>query len=65
MKKENKPKCQLIGTDGNIFFLMGKVGQTLKKHGMHEKAKEMSEKVMHCGSYEQALIVLSEYVEIQ
>ena len=61
---DQKPKCKLIGTDGNIFALMGKVGQTLRKHGLHEKAKEMAEKVMHCPDYNSALRVLSEYVEI-
>ena len=36
-----KPDCPLIGTDGNIFHLMGKASETLRKNGMQEQAEEM------------------------
>ena len=29
-----KPKCPLIGQDGNIFNLMGIASKTLKRNGM-------------------------------
>lgn len=36
-----KPKCPLIGQDGNIFNLMGIASKTLKRNGMYDEAKEM------------------------
>lgn len=59
-----KSKCKLIGTDGNVFALMGKASSALKEAGQPEKAKEMCEQVFRCGSYAAALKVIGEYVEI-
>ena len=36
-----KPKCALIGKDGNIFNLVGLASRTLKQNGMQKEAKEM------------------------
>ena len=36
-----KPDCPLIGTDGNIFHLIGRASETLRKNGMQEQAEEM------------------------
>lgn len=60
---EQKPKCKLTGTDGNVFALMGRVSRTLKNAGQRDKAKEMSERVMGAGSYYEALAIIQEYVE--
>jgi len=59
-----KPKCNLTGTDGNIFALMGKASRCLKKAGYPEKATEMCEKVVKTQSYHEALAVITEYVEV-
>ncbi len=32
----NKPKCKLVGENGNIFDLMGIASRTLKKAGLNE-----------------------------
>lgn len=34
-----KPKCPLIGQDGNIFNLIGIASKTLKRNGMYDEAK--------------------------
>lgn len=60
-----KPRCELIGQNGNIFNLMGIASRTLKSVGMKNEAKEMCEKIMKSGSYEEALCILSDYVEIE
>lgn len=61
----NKPKCKLVGTDGNVFALMGRVSTTLKENGMSDKAKEMTNKIMtEAKSYSEALAIMSEYVEV-
>ena len=60
-----KPKCALIGEDGNIFNLMGIASRTLKKNGMQEEAKEMCNRITNgAKSYDEALMIIDEYVEI-
>ena len=65
MSEQTKPKCKLIGQNGNVFNLMGLAARALKKAGQPEKAKEMTEKITTgAGSYEEALTIIGEYVEI-
>ncbi|SDA30292.1 hypothetical protein SAMN02910447_03162 [Ruminococcus sp. YE71] len=63
-EKHQKPKCPLIGADGNIFNLMGMASKTLKNNGMADNAKEMCARVTSSGSYSEALNIIGEYVEI-
>ena len=60
----NKPKCKLIGEDGNIFNLMAIASRTLKKAELNKEAEEMIERIRNSKSYIQALSIISEYVEI-
>ena len=62
---ETKPKCKLVGTDGNVFSLAGRVSQALKKAGQPEKAKEFMAKLPQCKNYGEALVLINGYVEIQ
>ncbi len=67
MSNENKcvkPDCPLIGTDGNIFHLVGIAAKTLKRNGMSTEASEMTDKVFGSGSYDEALGIIGEYVNI-
>ena len=59
-----KPDCALIGESGNIFHLAGKAAETLKQNGMRMEAREMLDKVMSSGSYDEALGVIGDYVNI-
>lgn len=59
-----KPDCALIGEDGNIFNLAGIAAGTLRGHGMKEQAEEMKERVCSSHSYEEALCIIGEYVNI-
>jgi len=61
----DKPACKLIGTNGNVFALLGKVQQTLKDAGQHDKAKELRLRLFSCGNYGEALNLMGEYVEIE
>lgn len=64
-KAKQKPKCALIGEDGNIFNLMGIASKTLKRNGMQEEAKEMCNKITSgAKSYDEALCIIGEYVDI-
>jgi hypothetical protein len=59
-----KPKCKLVGQDGNVFNLIGIASRTLKQTGRITEAKEMTSKVFACGSYSEALSIISNYVTI-
>lgn len=60
-----KPDCELIGQDGNIFNLLGIASRTLKRNGMSDEAKEMTERITNgAGSYYEALNIIGEYVNI-
>ncbi|MGN0593402.1 MAG: hypothetical protein ACI4JQ_09160 [Ruminococcus sp.] len=59
-----KPDCPLIGRDGNIFNLIGIASQTLREHGMEDQAKEMFNRITQCQSYDSALNIMSDYVNI-
>lgn len=59
-----KPECQLIGTDGNVFAVIGNVSKTLKRAGQRDKAAEFQKKAMSCHSYDDVLALTFEYVEV-
>ena len=65
MMTVDKPKCKLTGTDGNVFALAGLVGQTLKRAGLHDKAQEFYGKLPKCKSYDEALQLMMEYVDVE
>lgn len=59
-----KPDCPLIGTDGNIFHLIGKASETLRKNEMQGQAEEMRNRIIQCQSYDSALSIIGDYVNI-
>lgn len=64
--KPMKPKCKVIGEDGNIFNLMGIVSKILKEAGEHEKADEMVKRITtQAESYDEALAMLMDYVDVE
>ena len=62
--KRNKPDCKLIGEDGNVFNLMARAIKTLRENDLSEEAKEMRERITSSGSYDEALCIIGEYVNI-
>ena len=67
MNEENsnpKPDCPLIGQDGNIFCLVGIAAKTLRENGLSILEDEMTARVYDSGSYEEALGIIGEYVNI-
>lgn len=63
-EEKSKPKCALIGQDGNIFNLVGIASKTLKQNGMQKESKEMCDRVFCSRGYDEALNIIGEYVEI-
>ena len=64
-QRSAKPKMELLGRDGNIFSIMGTASQLLQMAGMHDQNKEMIDRVTSCRDYDQALHIISEYVETE
>jgi hypothetical protein len=62
-KSQRKPKAKLIGADSNMFNLLGIAKDALRKNGMADKIKEMTERVIHSHSFDEALSIIMEYVE--
>jgi hypothetical protein len=62
-KKQHKPKAKLIGADSNIFNLLGIAKDALRKNGAADKIKEITERVTHSHSYDEALCIIMEYVD--
>ncbi len=56
-------EVQLVGTDGNIFALMGTASRAMKRAGFRDEAAEMTAYVMESGNYDVALSRICEYVE--
>ena len=64
-QRPQRPKMELLGQDGNIFAILGRDSALLKRAGMKDQADEMFQRVTASGSYEQALNIISEYVETE
>lgn len=64
--RKEKPNCELIGQDGNIFNLIGIASRTLCRCGMEGQALEMQERITggSCNNYYEALGIIGEYVNI-
>lgn len=59
-----KPKAKLVGANGNIFSLTAIARRALIEAGQEKEAELMLKRVYNSKSYEEALNVLSDYVEI-
>ena len=60
-----KPDCELIGQDGNIFNLMGIASRTLRDNDMNDQATEMIKRIQTgAKDYYDALNIIGEYVNI-
>ena len=63
--EKSKPKVKLVGESGNVFNLMGICSRALKNVGMKGESKEMCNRVFKCGSYEEALVIMMEYCDVE
>lgn len=63
MNETRKPKCKLVGTDGNVFAIIGRVSQALREDKQPDRAKQWSSEAMKQDSYDAVLQLLHSYVE--
>ena len=59
-----KPDAKLLGADGNIFNLLAIASRALKDADLDDEADEMFDRVTHSNSYEEALMVILDYVNV-
>lgn len=56
---------EVIGEDGNIFNIVGKVVKVMKHNGYKELANEMKKEVFEQKSYDSALQIIGSYVHLE
>ena len=61
---DGKPECALIEENGNIFNLISKAKKTLKRDKQFENAEELQNRVLASESYDEAIQIIMDYVEI-
>ncbi len=61
----SKPRCRLVGTDGNVFSIIGTVKRALERAGQRERASEFVAKAMQAKSYDQVLALCFDYVDVR
>lgn len=59
-----KPKCKLVGQDGNVFNVIGRVSKALEGAGDAEKADEFRTKAFSVESYDEVLQLAMQYCEV-
>ncbi len=60
-----KPACKLVGTDGNVFAIIGRVKQALRKAGQDARASEFVQKAFAARSYDEVLALCCDYVDVR
>jgi hypothetical protein len=59
-----KPRCRLVGVDGNVFVIIGTVKRALERAGRRERASEFVATAMRSKSYDDVLALCFEYVDV-
>ena len=65
METKTKVVVRLVGTDGNVFSVIGKVSRALEKGGYSELAKEFRERCFKAKSYDEVLQLCFLYVVVE
>ena len=59
------PVRHLIGTDGNVFAIIGQVRRSFREAGQPERASAFVERAFQPRSYDEVLQLCLDYVEVQ
>lgn len=62
---EPKPSCKLVGTDGNVFAVIGRVQRALKQAGQDAQARDFVQRAFGARSYQEVLGLAFEYVDVR
>ena len=58
-------KCRLVGENGNVFNLISLVSKCLRSNGFPELEKEFKDYCMNAKSYDEVLMIIQTYVEVE
>lgn len=61
----HRPPCRLIGTDGNVYSIIGRVTRALERDGQPDRAREFVKRAFGSKSYDAVLALCLEYVEVE
>ncbi len=64
-KDPEKPTCRLVGEDGNVFNVIGRVRRALEDAREEEKAREFVDRAFRSRGYDEVLRLVMEYVEVE
>ncbi len=59
-----RPTCQLSGTDGNVFAIIGAVTKALQGAGQADLAADFRDRAFSSLSYDEVLCLCMHYVEV-
>lgn len=62
--RQTNIEVEVVGFDGNIFSILGKVHRAMKREGFIEEAELMWKEVKLTHSYDEALVKIQEFVEL-
>jgi hypothetical protein len=62
--ERRRPRCRLVGEDGNVFAIIGRVLRDLQDVGEAEAAKDFVARAFRSRSYEEVLALCAECVEV-
>jgi hypothetical protein len=60
-----RPPCKLVGEDGNVFNVIGRVKRALQQAGQADRAREFVQKAFAARSYDEVLGLCMEYVDVR
>jgi len=58
-----KPRCKLVGSDGNVFSIISTVRATLIDAGLEDAAKEFVLRAFKARSYDEVLTLCLDYAD--
>ena len=58
-------RCKLIGTDGNVFSIIGRVRRVLEQDGQPDRAGEFVKRAFESRSYDEVLALCLKYAEVE
>jgi hypothetical protein len=64
-RMEMKPAARVIGENGNVYNVLGICARAPRDVGLAEQAEEMKERVFKSSSYDEALCIMMDYVEME
>jgi hypothetical protein len=63
-KRKHLPRCKLVGEDGNVFNVIGRVMKTLKDAALEEEAEKFKKEALSSRAYHDVLALAMTYVEV-